>query len=237
MATQTAQRVADTGDWMMRRNQQVAARGPEARAAGYAAYGRAARTGAAFSAPRPGDVVTMGAKQLAAAPSDDFDVFRRQQAEFAKVVHDEQQRNAWFAVPALAPVAAVMGLEGLGWGAARALGRAVWQNPKGGPWDLPAPPKPPPQRGGDTIWAQIGRAAHADLKAVVDGKPGWKYGPEVTRPGKTSVYPDVRTPRERYMELKPDTPSGRAAGERQAKIYREATDKPVRVIRYKPGDR
>ena len=237
MSTQTTQRTDDTKAWMANRNREVGARGRDAEAAGYAAFGVAARTGAPFTAPRSSDVITIGAQQLAAprpTPRDDFDEFRRQQAEFTKMQHEEQRKNAWFAVPALAPVAAVMGLEGLGWGAARALGRMPWQNRKSGPWDLPAPPKPPPRRGGDTISAQIGRAMHADLKALVDSKPGWESNPKVLGKEGNKLYPDVRTPGNRYLEYKPDTPSGRAAGERQAGVYRAATERPVRVIRYKP---
>ena len=141
MSTQTAQRMDDTRAWMANRYREVDGRGRDAEAAGHAAYGRAARTGVPFSAPRPSDVITVGARRLAAprpTPSDDFNEFRRQQAEFTKLQHEEQRRNAWLAVPALAPVAVAMGLEGLGWGASRALGRAAWQNPKGSPPDLPA---------------------------------------------------------------------------------------------------
>ena len=75
---------------------------------------------------------------------------------------------------------------------------------------------------------------HADLKALVDSKPGWESNPKVLGKEGNKLYPDVRTPGNRYLEYKPDTPSGRAAGERQAGVYRAATERPVRVIRYKP---
>jgi hypothetical protein len=37
---------------------------------------------------------------------------RRQQAEFARITRDIDEQNSWFAIPALAPVGAVLGLEG-----------------------------------------------------------------------------------------------------------------------------
>lgn len=46
--------------------------------------------------------------------------------------------------------------------------------------------------------------------------------------------PDVITPGGRFLELKPNTPSGRAAGQRQAKRYREQLRVEGRVIYYDP---
>lgn len=45
--------------------------------------------------------------------------------------------------------------------------------------------------------------------------------------------PDVRTPRGRLMELKPNTPSGRAAGARQARTYTNQLGQRTRAIYYK----
>ncbi len=128
MSTQTAQRLNDTRAWMANRYRVLDGRGRDAEAAGHAAFGKAARTGARFSAPRPSDVVTVGARRLAAprpTPSDDFNEFRRQQAEFTKLQHEEQRKNAWLAIPALAPVVAVAGAEAAGWLGEQAVGRVV----------------------------------------------------------------------------------------------------------------
>lgn len=247
MSTQTAQRVDDTAAWMANRNREVGARGRDAEMAGYAAYGQAARTGARFSAPRSSDVITVGARQLAAArptPNNDFNEFRRQQAEFTKLQHEEQRRNAWLAIPALAPVVAVAGAEAAGWLATRALGRLPWQNPKGLPLDLPALPKLPKPRGGDTVYTQAGRRAHEALKQRVLLKPGWRpelemtgssgriLKPDVVAPVRNSVKPNTRY----QMELKPNTPTGRRAGVQQAKKYEGETGNKTRPIHYDPKD-
>jgi hypothetical protein len=42
------------------------------------------------------------------------------------------------------------------------------------------------------------------------------------------------TPNGRILELKPNTPSGRAAGERQIRNYEEQLGMPGRVIYYDP---
>jgi hypothetical protein len=46
--------------------------------------------------------------------------------------------------------------------------------------------------------------------------------------------PDVVTPNGRFMELKPNTPSGRRAGARQAQRYRDQLGMKGRVIYYDP---
>ena len=48
---------------------------------------------------------------LYAPPPDDLAELRRQQAEFARITREIDKQNSWFAIPALAPVAAVAGLE------------------------------------------------------------------------------------------------------------------------------
>lgn len=49
--------------------------------------------------------------RLYAPPPQNMAELRRQQAEFAEVVHDLDRRNSWLAIPALAPVAAALGAE------------------------------------------------------------------------------------------------------------------------------
>ncbi|MCI3132916.1 hypothetical protein [Phenylobacterium aquaticum] len=43
---------------------------------------------------------------------DDLVELRRQQTEFAQTARDIDKQNSWLAIPALAPVAAVLGIEG-----------------------------------------------------------------------------------------------------------------------------
>lgn len=92
-------------------------------------------------------------------------------------------------------------------------------------------PVPP----GENAAAAAGRAAHADLAAKVQAKPGWQSQPKLTDPqtGKT-VKPDVVTPSGRPLEYKPRTPSGRAQGQRQLPAQERATGKKGRVIYYDP---
>ena len=79
-----------------------------------------------------------------------------------------------------------------------------------------------------------GNKAHADLAAKVDKKPGWESEP-VRRGADGKLHkPDVVTPSGRFMELKPNTPSGRATGARQAQRYRDQLDMEGRVIYYDP---
>lgn len=54
-------------------------------------------------------------------PADDLRELRRQQAQFAKVVHAEGAKDSWMLAPVLAPVALIAGLEG----AALVGGRAI----------------------------------------------------------------------------------------------------------------
>lgn len=56
---------------------------------------------------------------LQAPPSGDMAEFRRQQAEFARTRSQLDRQNSWLAIPALAPAAAVLALEGVGLLAAR----------------------------------------------------------------------------------------------------------------------
>lgn len=83
--------------------------------------------------------------------------------------------------------------------------------------------------------AKEGREQHKDFAEKVKAKPGWKSEPKVTDP-KTgrSVKPDAVTPRGRPVELKPNTPSGRAQGRRQLPGQERATGKRGRVVYYEP---
>ncbi len=98
-------------------------------------------------------------------------------------------------------------------------------------------------RVGDNWATRAGRRAHAALRERVAQKPGWDPEPTVPVAGGRILKPDVRTPaRVRtlgkepepfQMELKSNTPSGRAAAARAVKNY-EATGVKTRPIFYNP---
>ncbi len=81
---------------------------------------------------------------------------------------------------------------------------------------------------------QRGKQAHRDLAARVRGKRGWQSEPTLRGADGKLHKPDVITPSGRFLELKPNTPSGRAAGRRQAARYREQLGMEGRVIYYTP---
>jgi hypothetical protein len=89
------------------------------------------------------------------------------------------------------------------------------------------------ERGGETSDAAAGRQEHADFAEKVKSKPGWQSEPSLKDPatGKT-VKPDAVSKSGRPVELKPNTPSGRAAGRRQLTKYERATQKKGRVVYY-----
>ena len=89
-------------------------------------------------------------------------------------------------------------------------------------------------RGGETAAAAAGRDAHRALAERVAQKPGWRSEPRMKGTDGKTYKPDVQTPRGRLLELKPNTPSGRAAGARQARTYSNQLGQRTRVIYYKP---
>lgn len=162
--------------------------------------------------------VTPLANRMYKGSDPDIAELRRQQAEFRKTERAIGRENAWMAVPALAPVAAVMGLEGAAYIAGR-LAPAVAQRAP-----LVLQRADPYLRVGDNWATRAGRRAHAALNERVAQKPGWEPEASVPLNDGRIVRPDVRTPaRVRtqgkepepfQMELKPNTPSGRAAAAR-----------------------
>jgi hypothetical protein len=92
-------------------------------------------------------------------------------------------------------------------------------------------------RGGDSPAAARGRQVHEEFKEKVKAKEdkGWRPNPVYEDPatGK-KLIPDARTPNGNPIELKPNTPSGRAAGKRQMKKYEAAAKKKGRVLYYDP---
>ena len=89
-------------------------------------------------------------------------------------------------------------------------------------------------RGGESVAAATGRQAHKELAERVSQKPGWQS--EARLEGKDGKFykPDVVTPGGHILELKPNTPSGRAAGARQIQNYEEQLGMRGRVIYHEP---
>lgn len=141
------------------------------------------------------------------------------------------------AVPALAPAAVVLGLEGAGALAGRLAAPQLERAP------LVLRERMPYLRVGDNWATRAGRRAHQALKARVDGKPGWD-GEQSVQAGDRPLRPDVRAPARNpaksetrfQMELKPDTPSGRRAAARAVERYTRETTNKTRAIYYDPKD-
>lgn len=162
---------------------------------------------------------------------------RAEQARFGDVKNKLERENAWLAVPALAPIAVVAGLELAALSAARAA-NAVVKRP---PHDFTA--REPLRRGGDSHAARRGRRFHAELRRRVEQKLDWESEPSVPHENGGTVKPDLRTParvrpkggapRHYQMELKPDTPSGRKAAARALRKYK-GTGVKTRAIFYDP---
>jgi RHS repeat-associated protein len=89
-------------------------------------------------------------------------------------------------------------------------------------------------RGGESAAAAFGRKVHDDLAERVLQKPGWRSAPRLKGTDGNFYRPDVVTPNGRMLELKPNTPSGRARGARQIRNYEEQLGMPGRVIYYGP---
>ncbi len=171
------------------------------------------------------------------ADDDDIPQLRRQQGDALRVQGDLERKNSWMAAAALAPAAALVGLEGAG-----ALAARLAPELEGGP--LQFVENDPYLRVGDNWATRAGRLAHNALKERLRLKPGWDYEPDVRQLGETRLKPDVGAPArnpedpdDRFqMELKPNTVSGRRAAARAVKRYKVGTGNKTRAIFYDPGD-
>ena len=76
--------------------------------------------------------------------------------------------------------------------------------------------------------------AHKELAEKVSKKPGWQFEPVLRGTDGKLHKPDVITSSGRFIELKPNTPSGRATGARQAQRCREQLGMEGRAIYYDP---
>lgn len=193
-----------------------------------------------MSAPTPSI-----APAIAATPTEDpsdLDSLRRQQDAFRHYVHDQVAPQwSWMAAPALAPVAGALGLEAAGILGARALAPLAPVAAKAAPIAF----KDLERIGwkGDFWATRKGRLAHRMFKDKVDAKAGqgWRSNPAVPSDGRV-LRPDAGTPvrdpaapdRRYYLELKPDTPTGRAAGIRALRKYGQASQNKTRIVYYDP---
>lgn len=91
---------------------------------------------------------------------------------------------------------------------------------------------PSAARGGESAAAARGRQVHKDFAGKVKQKPGWQSEPTIKGRNGETLRPDAIDPKGRPVELKPNTPSGRAQGARQIKKYEDALGKKGRVIHY-----
>jgi hypothetical protein len=171
---------------------------------------------------------------LAIAPTGDLSDLRREQAEFERKRREISRENSWMAVPALAPAAAVFGLEATAAIAARVAPQVIPRAP------LVLTKRDPYLRVGDHHAARVGRRVDKYYKDMARAKDGWKPDPTLKLEGKT-LKPDLAAPARtsdpavrRYIEIKPNTPSGRAAAARQIKKYKEASRQNVRALFYDP---
>ncbi|MES4993822.1 RHS repeat-associated core domain-containing protein [Agrobacterium radiobacter] len=98
--------------------------------------------------------------------------------------------------------------------------------------NIPSGPTAKITRGGESTSAAAGRQAHKNLADRVSQKPGWQSEPRMLGKDGKIHKPDVVTPRGRILELKPNTPSGRAAGARQVERYEQQLGQKGRVIYY-----
>jgi hypothetical protein len=81
-----------------------------------------------------------------------------------------------------------------------------------------------------------GNAAHEDFSNKAKAK-GWDVTPTLKDPqtGK-NVRPDAVTRSGKPVELKPNTPSGKAKGAKQLPKYERATGQKGRVVTYDPSN-
>jgi hypothetical protein len=186
--------------------------------------------------PQSPQTISYGSLSAPAPSSQELAELRRQQAAMAAIRNKIDIENSWFAAPALAAPLVVLGLEGAAALAARAALPAIERAP------LNLVERDPYLRVGDNWATRNGRKEHALFTRWIESKEGWEPEPKIARPGKRPLRPDAGTPnrdpakpeKRYYLELKPDTPSGRAAGARAVKRYQSLTGNKARVVYYKP---
>ena len=176
-----------------------------------AATGPVPRQGVSSASPysRPyGAGTGVGSPATPIRPDQSYDPdlleLRRQQAAFQQGRRDLDDKYGWMAIPAVAPLGIMFGLEGAEALAARVAAQAVREPP------ISFAEKEPYLRVGDNWSTRAGRQAHEALRQRLKQKPGWEYEPSSLHEGRT-LKPDVGAPlrkppsqTERFqMELKP----------------------------------
>ncbi len=257
MASQTGNRSESTAAWMAQRWRDVERRGADAEQVARQLWDAATRSGHSLAAKKSAGLLDLGVQALrqtsstpsvkaavtssapkAASPSEDLSELRRQQARFHKTVAEIGRQNAWMAISALAPDAAVIALEagpGL-------LGRGLAQGVNKPPLEFVE--REPFRRVGDNWATRAGRRAHDALKQSLEQKPGRDYEPKVDqltdklmKPDAGAPVPDPMFPGRRFqLEYKPNTPTGRAAAARAVRRYQSGTGNRTRAIFYDPAD-
>ncbi len=77
-----------------------------------------------------------------------------------------------------------------------------------------------------------GNLAHQELTEKVDRKPRWVSEPELVGRDGNIYRPDAMTPRGYLIDLKPNTPSGRAEGLVKKRLYEQQLGRKVRIVYY-----
>lgn len=176
--------------------------------------------------------------------AQEMGALRQEQAEAKKAQHAIAWQNRFLAAPALAPALTVMALEApLAIGAALVggIGKQVSRELRGPRLGVMARDKA--LAVGDNWATRSGRRAHKAFAVRVDQKPGWTPEPSIRSESGRTMRPDAGTPpkdpqfpNERYyLELKPNTASGRKAGARAVKKYSESGTRKVRTVYYDPA--
>jgi len=224
-------------DWMADRWARLEQVANGAYEMGQRQWSESTRTGENLRATRPSDVVALGlstgsqpSPMGAPTLSPEMVELRRQQAAFKGVTRELDRENRWMAAIALAPIAAVGGLEAVPY----ALAREIGSHPPGEPLQLPG--RAPLLKKGDTYYARNGRREDMAFRAKVKAKPGWTPQPRVNTDAGLRI-PDAQAPvraggRPKFLELKPDTPSGRRAGEKALEKYKDIGK--TRIVYYRP---
>lgn len=183
----------------------------------------------------PQDGIRYGSLYAPAPTPDELAELRRQQAEFDRTARQIDRQNSWMLVPSLAPIAAVLGVEAAAALAAGFAPKVISRGP------LVLTKRDPYPRVGDNWATRAGRRADKHYKDMARAKEGWKPEPRIVGPDGKLLKPDLGTPPRtpdpnvrNYIEVKPNTPSGRAAAARQVKKYEEATGRKVRPLFYDP---
>lgn len=246
-------------DFMARRRREEAER-DEAEHAGRHAWASSTRSGQNLPAAKPVDVHALGVARRGTssnstsgrsdansgasygalrsyAPSPEkVAETHRQQAEIADARRNFDHHNWGLPAFALAPIFVAGAAELADLAAARVAAAASEGTP------LVLTKKDPYMRVGDNWSTRAGNRAHAQMRQRVKAKDDWESEPPFEANGRV-LRPDVMAPprpsrpdKPRFMELKPNTPTGRKAGERAIRKYKQIPDSRTRVIYYDPKD-